>query len=309
VEKPTTNLREAQEPRDGQKYSVWVVDDEPQFREVLKETCLYSGLFEVKIYRDPLSALRDVEMEFLQERQLPDLFVVDLVFDDSPMQGLQLIEELSQKKGLLSAILAISGYSDSRTLYEAVGAGATGALPKTYEGDLLTQLKWWAKLGRNRRLYHEGKFAMDAARKRQRVFLSYCSKDERIAKFLARNLDFRGIGVWYAPDTLEPGDDWRQEIQNALLSAKVFIPLITRNYANSPHCRGELANIINRFKSDRHEPLLLTPVLHDSTASELGDELIGQCLNYQWVTMPPARFIDGFAALFQRIQNFLASNP
>jgi hypothetical protein len=68
----------------------------------------------------------------------------------------------------------------------------------------------------------------------------------------------------YSDISLEAGDQWRQEMERALKDAKVFVPLITDNYVNSPHCMAELAGFWERMETDEVQ-LLFIPIFAESS--------------------------------------------
>jgi len=293
-----------------QKYTVFVIDDEPFMLEIIKEICLLSGLFEITTYEDPKVLLSDISMKSFNNQEMPDLFVVDLELKAKEMQGLELIAELSGRRDFQSAILAISGYVSIGELLEAVEAGPVSAIPKPFSNDFLDQMERCAEIGRNRRTFRGDPSVQDDSRKQRSVFLSYCAKDVKPGNLVRRNLEARGVDVWYAPDALEPGDVWRERIRLGLTQARILVALITQEYIKSPVCKAELTNFLRRMPSEVERPLLLIPVLFEySPDAAKQDELIRNCLKYQYITMSTERFVDGFTAIYWRIKNFLLRDP
>ena len=287
-----------------EKLNVWVIDDEEQVLDVIKETANLSGLFQVQSFKDASRALSEFELRNLHYPE-PDLFVVDLELQAGEMQGLQLIEQLSAKK-IRSSILAVSGSLGAEELFQAVGVGATAAVPKPFSlDDLLEILEHWANVGRKNRLFGQDDRVVDDSRKDRPVFLSYCNADVRTANLVRRNLEFRNISVWYAHDTLEPGDKWEERIQHGLRDANVFLPLITEGFSNSSVCKAELANVMHWSKTKNEHPRWIMPILFNYSTKDATDETIRRCLDYQHVTMTDKKLVDGFTALLVRIQQVL----
>lgn len=50
------------------------------------------------------------------------------------------------------------------------------------------------------------------------------------------------ISIFLDKDRNEWGDDWRNNIENALSSIAFFIPVITPRYLISPECRGVVSS-------------------------------------------------------------------
>ena len=289
---------------DMKKLDVWVIDDDVQMLGAIEETCNLSGLFDVQVYDDASLALRDLELRSFQQQDEPDLFVVDLELKPGEMQGLQFIEELSQKK-IRSAIMAVSGRLAEK-LPRALAIGAIAAVPKPFSLDhLLEQMEHWATVGRKNRQFGSNVQVIDNSRKVRPVFLSYCGHDLQAADYLRRNLEFRNIGVWYAADTLEPGVEWREEIRRGLTRAQVFVPLITEAFLDSPYCKAELANMLRLLKTESAHSRWLMPVLYNYSAKDATDELLKRCFKYQCVNMNEQKLIDGFNTLLVRIQQVL----
>lgn len=290
-----------------QKYTVFVINDDVQKLRTIEETCLLSGLFEVTTYEDPKVTLRDVDLRSFQQQEMPDLFVVDLELKGKEMTGLELIAELCEKRNVPATILAMSGYLSADELLNVVGAGAVAAVPKPFSGDeLLEHIERWAEVGRKSRLYGGETSVPDPSRRQRPVFLSYCGGDIRPANFLRRNLESRGVGVWYAPTTLEPGEEWRERIRSGFTQAQIFVALITEKYTNSPNCEAELGNFLRRIKSEVEHPPLLIPVFYEySLGAAMQNELIKRCSKYQYLTTSAEKLVDGFTTLLMRIQNVL----
>jgi CheY-like chemotaxis protein len=286
-----------------EKLNVWVIDDEEQVLNVIRETATLSGLFEVQCFKDANRALSKLELRKLHYPE-PDLFVVDLELQAGEMQGLQLIEQLSAKK-IKSSILAVSGNLGAEELFQAVGVGATAAVAKPFShDDLLEILEQWANVGRKNRIFAQDG-VIDESRDDRPVFLSYCNADLRTANLVRRNLEFRNISVWYAYDTVEPGDEWQERVRQGLKQANVFVPLITEGFSNSSGGIAELANVLRSFKPQIGRSRWIMPILYNYSTKDATDETIRRCFDYQHVTMTDKKLVDGFTALLVRIQQVL----
>lgn len=68
-------------------------------------------------------------------------------------------------------------------------------------------------------------------RRRQGIFLSYCSKDVIMASQLFFILIRHGYNVWFDNTNLKGGDNYNNEINDAIAEARIFIPILTPNVA------------------------------------------------------------------------------
>ena len=64
------------------------------------------------------------------------------------------------------------------------------------------------------------------------VFISYSRSDSRIADSLYDTLSKKGLSVWYDKMKLKSGSDWMDEIEKAIGSSRLFIPILTDNVLN-----------------------------------------------------------------------------
>ena len=288
------------------KYTVWVIDDTPFMLQLIEEICLLTGQFEITTYEDPKMLMSHVSLRSFNNQEMPDLFVIDLKLEEKEMQGLELISNLASRRDVRSAIMAISGYTGIDELPEAVDAGADWAAIKPFSDDFVEQLLRVAEIGRNRR-FNAGVAAEPASGRDERpVFLSYCATDLKAGNRVRRNLEARGIDVWYAPDALEPGAVWRDRIRRGLSEARVLVALISPDYIQSAVCKAELSSFLRRMKSEVERPPLLVPVLFECPPEVARqDEMIKPCLRYQYVTMSNANSVDALTYIYWTIKFFL----
>lgn len=74
-----------------------------------------------------------------------------------------------------------------------------------------------------------------------RAFLSYGGCDSPFAQQLARDLEDRGVHVWFAEWDLDYGDDIVQEIQRGLESTRQFLVILSPEAIGRPWVRQELS--------------------------------------------------------------------
>ena len=72
------------------------------------------------------------------------------------------------------------------------------------------------------------------------VFVSYSHADGDAVFPEIRQLQERGVNVWYDTTGIGPGSEWNDEIAIAIKGAAYFIYFITPRSAASEHCRREL---------------------------------------------------------------------
>lgn len=61
------------------------------------------------------------------------------------------------------------------------------------------------------------------------IFISYSRKDQHIANALYEALTSKGLNVWYDKKNITHGNRFMEEIQNAIESTRIFIPVISSN--------------------------------------------------------------------------------
>tara|TARA_B100000609_G_C16988184_1_gene317306 strand:- start:83 stop:538 length:456 start_codon:yes stop_codon:yes gene_type:complete len=95
-----------------------------------------------------------------------------------------------------------------------------------------------------------------------KVFISYSTKDEHIARGIFKALNQVGADPFLASISLQPGVNWTQEIFNNLKEAKWVFFIATKSACASPAVQQELGASL---AINKH----LIPVLIDISPSEL----------------------------------------
>jgi TIR domain-containing protein len=222
------------------------------------------------------------------------------------MQGIELVAELADRD-ISSEILVVSGNLGPTEMWEAMMAGAGAALPKPFDDFrvAIRKMQTLAEVGRRRRLHKLNGQTPELDRKRlhRPVFLSYSSRDKKMANGLRRNLESKDISVWYAPTALEGGQIWRKDIQDGIQNASIFVALVTANYLESPHCFGELMRFQARMEGADQTALLLLPLLCVSQRDVTRNQTFGPILrDFQGIDLT-SRFNDALTLLLGRIQS------
>ena len=60
----------------------------------------------------------------------------------------------------------------------------------------------------------------------------------------------RDFPLWIDRADIASGERWRNEIQQGLSKARIFVPILTPSWLNSPHCRDEF-EAFNRYDRSR----------------------------------------------------------
>jgi len=71
------------------------------------------------------------------------------------------------------------------------------------------------------------------------IFLIHAHKDREAVRKFYHRLIKAGLNVWLDAERLEPGQDWQNEIRNALLQCDVVLVCLTRNFDKQHGYRHE----------------------------------------------------------------------
>ena len=87
------------------------------------------------------------------------------------------------------------------------------------------------------------------------VFVSYSREDSNFALQLAKDLKTEGLVVWIDQQSIEPGQDWDNAIEEALIRCTHIVLVLSPSSVNSRNVRNEIA-----FALDEQKTIL--PTLH-----------------------------------------------
>lgn len=87
------------------------------------------------------------------------------------------------------------------------------------------------------------------------VFVSYSREDSNFALQLAKDLKTEGLVVWIDQQSIEPGQDWDNAIEEALIRCTHMVLVLSPSSVNSRSVRNEIA-----FALDEQKTIL--PTLH-----------------------------------------------
>jgi hypothetical protein len=106
------------------------------------------------------------------------------------------------------------------------------------------------------------------------VFISYSRKDRDFVRKLSSILRENNIGAWIDVEKIEPGTNWRMEIERSIKSASTYIFVSSRNSVGSDWMFMELDAATNQSEK------IIIPVILD----DVGEKSLPTFLKkYQWI--------------------------
>ncbi len=73
------------------------------------------------------------------------------------------------------------------------------------------------------------------------IFITYSSKDEKVARTICTALENRGLACWISSRNVKPGQNFQEQIVKAIRAAKIMVLVFTANANNSNEIKKELA--------------------------------------------------------------------
>ena len=90
------------------------------------------------------------------------------------------------------------------------------------------------------------------------IFISYCHSDENLARQIGELLRKNGLNTW-SDQQIEPGEDWESAFEDAIMSAKALLFVVSPQSPNSPWFNVELDAALSRAVAD--DSIRAIPVL------------------------------------------------
>lgn len=110
------------------------------------------------------------------------------------------------------------------------------------------------------------------------VFISYARSDKKKALELYNFLMNEGVSIWIDDKNLLPGQEWKLEIEKAILESKIFIACISNNSVNKRgFVQSELKKALEVADTIPQGDIFIIPVRLD------GCEVPHSLSKYQWV--------------------------
>jgi formylglycine-generating enzyme required for sulfatase activity len=73
------------------------------------------------------------------------------------------------------------------------------------------------------------------------IFITYSSKDQKVARTICTALENRGLSCWISSRNIKPGQNFQEQIVKAIRAAKIMVLVFTTNANNSNEIKKELA--------------------------------------------------------------------
>ncbi len=77
------------------------------------------------------------------------------------------------------------------------------------------------------------------------VFISYSRRDKAVADRVYQKVTQRGLSAFYDTRSIDVGENWREELYNAIIVSRTMIPLISRNSLDSSMVKLEINKALN----------------------------------------------------------------
>lgn len=100
-----------------------------------------------------------------------------------------------------------------------------------------------------------------------RAFISFASKDKAVVRRLATALS-REFPIWYYEDELLPGDPILAKVDEAMVSSRFAVVVLSDGYFASSWCKRELDTFLTRELAEGQE--VIVPVWHGVDAVAVG---------------------------------------
>ena len=100
------------------------------------------------------------------------------------------------------------------------------------------------------------------------VFISHANRDkEELVEDLYKSLDKLGIQIFYDKESIEWGDNWKDNILNGVKKAEFAIIVISENFFGREWTERELKELLSR--QNRNGQKLILPILKNITLGQL----------------------------------------
>lgn len=102
---------------------------------------------------------------------------------------------------------------------------------------------------------------MTKPKRRTHIFLIHAHKDREKVYKLYKRLIQAGVDVWLDVERLQPGQDWRKEINQALLGSAVAVVCLTSNFDKQRGYRHEeLQLALEKARALPEDEIFIIPV-------------------------------------------------
>jgi TPR repeat protein len=108
------------------------------------------------------------------------------------------------------------------------------------------------------------------------IFLSYASKDQKVAETICQALEGRGLECWMAARNIHPGENFQEAIVRAIRAAKVMLFVFSANSNNSDEVKKEIV------LAGQHKLFVIPLRVEDVAANEA---LAYEFATRQWINL------------------------
>ena len=116
------------------------------------------------------------------------------------------------------------------------------------------------------------------------IFISHSSKDKELADLLCSKLEAAGFGCWIAPRDILPGQDYHEEILDAIETCPTMVVICSSNSVISRHVNGEVKRAFDR-------DMLIIPLMVEETE-------LSKAMQY---CISDAQWVDAFSGIDARV--------
>lgn len=109
--------------------------------------------------------------------------------------------------------------------------------------------------------------ALDFPPDRQQVFISYANANRGFAQRLAKDIREAGLGVWIAPESIQPGELWVAAIDRGLSASDKFVIVLSEHALKSRYLKYETSYALSAHAEGRGR--VLPVLLSDCDVSQL----------------------------------------
>jgi hypothetical protein len=124
-----------------------------------------------------------------------------------------------------------------------------------------------------------------------KIFVSYSSKDSKVANQICSALEAKGLACWIASRDINPGENFGEAIVNAIRIAKLMLLVFTQNANNSDEIKKELVLA-------GHNRLIVIPV-------RVEDVVPGGAFAYELATRQWVDLFEDWDRAIERLANWI----
>lgn len=108
------------------------------------------------------------------------------------------------------------------------------------------------------------------------IFISYSRKDIAFARLLNAALNSSGLDTWIDWNDIPVGENWWNEIQQAIQKANVFMFIISKHSLESNVCHGEIDFALKNNKR-------IIPIVVDNLSAEVVNKFVPDLNKINWI--------------------------